>query len=151
MLGLVRLITALVVMFGLVGSARADDALKPYAGKIVISPAAPPTAATELPAYLAANAVKDGSYDLTKGPPWPMHLVGVLARDATKPVTLVFADKADKKLAPLFAIQVSSTKRVVIAHTEATVAAGFAAGKTYLVRLMFGKVVLARAELTLRD
>ena len=151
MLDPMRFLTALVMLLALAGSSRAGDALRPYAGTIVISPAAPPTAATELPAYLAANAVKDGSYDLTKGPPWPMNLVGVLSRDVTRPVTLVFADKADKKLAPLFAIEVSSKKRVVIAHTEATVAAGFAAGKTYLVRLMLGKTVLARAELTLRD
>jgi hypothetical protein len=39
----------------------------------------------------------------------------------------------------------------VIAHTEATIAADFAATKTYVVRLMLGKTVLARAELSLRD
>jgi len=147
----VRFVAALVVMFGLVAPARAGDALKPYVGKIVISPEAPPTAASEIPAYLAANVVKEGSYDLTKGPPWPMHLVGVLPRAITKPITLVFVDKADKKLAPMFSIQVASKQRVVIAHTEATVAAGFAVGKTYLVRLMLGKTVLATTELVLRD
>lgn len=146
-----RSVVALVLLFGLVATARADKPLARYAGKIVISPDAPPSAISEIPAYLAANLVKDGSYDLTKGPPWPMHLVGVLPRDVTKPITLVFTDKADTKLAPLFAIEVASKQRVVIAHTEATVAAGFAAGKTYLVRLMLGKTVLARAELTLLD
>ena len=52
---------------------------------------------------------------------------------------------------PLLAFDVASKQRVVIAHTEATVAAAFATGKTYSVRLMLGKTVLARAELTLRE
>lgn len=140
-----------LALVGLGAPAHADRALAPYVGTIVISPDAPPTAASELPAYLAANAVKGGAYDLTKGPPWPMHLVGVLSKDVTRPLTLVFTDKANAKLAPLFAIEVPATRRIVIAHTEATVAAGFSTGKTYVVRLMRGKAVLARAELTLRD
>jgi hypothetical protein len=146
-----RSIALLVLVFGLVSVAQAGDALKPYAGKIVISPDAPPTAASELPAYLAANYVKAGGYDLIKGPPWPMHLVGVLPKDVAKPILLVFTDKADKKQTPLVEIEVAGKQRVVIAHTEATVAAGFASNKTYVVRLMLGKTVLARAELTLRE
>ncbi len=146
-----RSIAALVLLFGLAAVAHAGDALKPYLGKIVISPDAPPTAASELPAYLAANAVKSGGYDLIKGPPWPMHLVGVLPRDVSKPIMLVFTDQADKKQTPLFSIEVGSKQRIVIAHTEATVAAGFAANRTYMVRLMHGKLVLAKAELTLRE
>jgi hypothetical protein len=117
----------------------------------VISPDAPPSAASELPAYLAANAVKTNEYDLIKGPPWPMHLVGVIPRDVTKPLVLVFTDKADKKQTPVVSTEISSKQRIVIAHTEATIAAGFAATKTYVVRLMLGKTVLARAEITLRD
>ncbi len=141
----------MVLLFGLVSVAHAGDALKPYTGKVVISPDVPPTAASELPAYLAANAVKSGGYDLIKGPPWPMHLVGVLPRDVTKPIMLVFTDKDDKTQTRLIEIEVASKQRIVIAHTEATVAAGFASNKTYVVRLMLGKSVLARAELTLRD
>lgn len=139
------------VLFALVSTARAGDPLKPYVGRIVISPDAPPTAASELPAYLAINAVKTNEYDLIKGPPWPMHLVGVLPRDVTKPLVLVLADKADRTQAPLISTEVSSKQRIAIAHTEATIGAGFAATKTYVVRLMLGKSVLARAELTLRD
>ncbi len=137
-------------MFALVSTARAGDALKPYVGRIVISPEPPPTAASELPAYLAANVVKTSEYDLIKGPPWPMHLVAVLARDA-KGLVLVVTDKADKKQTPLISAEAASNQRVVISHTEATIAAGFAAGNPYVVRLMRGKTVLARAELTLRD
>jgi hypothetical protein len=134
-----------------VATAKTGDALKPYIGRIVISPETPPTAASEIPAYLAANVVKGDEYDLIKGPPWPMHLVGVIPRDVAKPIKLVITDKADKKLAPLLEFDVSSKQRIVVAHTEATIAAGFAAGKTYVVRLMLGKTVLARSELTLRD
>jgi hypothetical protein len=80
-----------------------------------------------------------------------MHLVGVIPRDVTKPLVLVITDKADKTQAPLISTEVSSKQRIVIMHTEATIAAGFAATKTYVVRLMLGKTVLAKAELTLRD
>jgi hypothetical protein len=146
----VRWIALVVVMLGLVAPARAY-ALKPYAGRIVISPEVPPTAASELPAYLAANQVKSDEYDLIKGPPWPMHLVGVLPRVVTKPLELVIVEKGDKKQTRLVSVSATSKQRIVIAHTEATVAAGFAAGKTYVVRLMLGKTVLAKAELSLRD
>lgn len=145
---------SLLVAFMLVAlcsTARAGDPLKPYAGTIVIAIDAPPATAAELPAFLAANAVKSGGYDLIKGPPWPMHLVGVLAKDTSKQITLSFADKGDPRLAPLVSIPLSSKGRVVIAHTEATTAAGFAAGKTYVVRLMLDKTVLAKAEVTLRE
>jgi hypothetical protein len=39
----------------------------------------------------------------------------------------------------------------VISTAVVTTAAGFEVSKPYLVRLMRGKVVLAKAELTLRD
>lgn len=139
-----------LALLGFAATAHGGDALAPYAGRIIISPDAPPSVASELPAYLAANAVKGDEYDLVKGPPWPMHLVGVLPRDVTKPLTLVIADKADPKT-PLASIEVTSKRRIVIAHTEANIAAGFAAGKTYVVRLSLGKTVLARATLSLRD
>ena len=146
-----RLVAAIFVLFALASTARAGDPLKPYVGRIVISPETPPTAASELPAYLAANAVKTNEYDLIKGPPWPMHLVGVIPKDVTKPLTLVITDKSDKTQTPLLSTEVSSKQRIMVAHTEATIAAGFAATKTYLVRLMLGKTVLAKAELTLRE
>ena len=144
-----RTLVAVIVLLGLVSPAHAGDPLKPYVGRIVISPEAPPSVASELPAYLAANAVKGDEYDLVKGPPWPMHLVGVLARNVTKPLQLVFTEKGAKT--PLVSVDVTSKQRIVIAHTEATIAAEFAAGKTYSVRLMLGKTALAKAEITLRD
>lgn len=137
-----------MLLVGLVGTASADE-LKPYAGKLVISPDTPPTVASELPAFLKANITKDASYELIKGPPWSMHLVAVLAKDA-KQVKLELADKTDKKLTPLVSIDLAPKRRLVIAHADATVAAGFASGKTYVVRLLAGKKVLARSELTLR-
>ncbi|HEY5921456.1 MAG TPA: hypothetical protein VIV11_07285 [Kofleriaceae bacterium] len=128
-----------------------DKALKPYAGRIVFSPDTPPTSVEELPKFLKANATDDNTYDVLKGPPWQYHLVAVLSKDpGTKPVSLVFADKDDKKLATMHSVEVRAIKRIVIASSEATVAAGFAANKTYVVRLMQGKTVLAKAELHLR-
>jgi hypothetical protein len=129
-----------------------EQQLKPYSGRLVYSPDAPPTSADELPHYLKANATADNRYDIIKGPPWPMHLVAVLAKDpGAKPVQLVIADKADKKLAPMHTAEVRPQKRIVFATSEATIAAGFASNKTYVVRLMQGKTVLAKAEITLKD
>ncbi len=147
---LLGIVIALVV--GL-STAHADDkALKPYVGRLVYSPDEPPTSLDAVPAFLKANATADNRYDLIKGPPWPMHLVAVLAKDpGDKPVQLVFADKSDKKLATMHAVDVHPMKRLVMATSEANVAAGFASNKTYVVRLMQGKTVLARAELTLKD
>jgi hypothetical protein len=128
-----------------------EQQLKPYVGRVVYSPDAPPTTADELPRYLAANAVAENAYDLIK-PPWRMHLVAVLAKDpGKKPVQLVFADKADKKLATMHAVDVKPQKKLVMATTEATIAAGFEAHKTYVVRLIQGKTVLAKAEISLKD
>ena len=128
-----------------------DKAIKAYAGRIVFSPDTPPTTAEEMPKFLKANATDDNRYDVLKGPPWQYHLVAVLSKDpGTKPVALVFADKDDKKLTPLLSIDLKPMRKIVIAHAEATVAAGFAANKTYVVRLMQGKTVLAKAELHLR-
>lgn len=146
--------------------ARADE-LKPFAGKLVISPDAPPTESSELPKYLKANLTTDGSYPIVKGPPWSVHIVGVLAKDA-KQVTLVVTEKVDKPgkpakdatpsdkpaaATPLVSIELVPKRRVVMAHTDATVAAGFANGKTYAVKLLGsdGKTVLAKCELVLRD
>jgi hypothetical protein len=128
-----------------------EQQLKPYAGRMVFSPDAPPTQLDEFPKYLKANATEDNSYDVLKGPPWQFHLVVVLAKDpGTKPVTLVFADKEDKKLTTMHSVDVRAQKKIVIAASEATIAAGFAANKTYVVRLMQGKTVLAKAQLHLR-
>jgi hypothetical protein len=128
-----------------------DKQLKAYAGRLVFSPDAPPTQLDEFPKYLKANATTDNSYDVLKGPPWQFHLVAVLAKDpGTKPIALVFADKDDKKLATMHSVDVRAQKKLVTASSEATVAAGFAANKTYVVRLMQGKTVLAKAQLHLR-
>jgi hypothetical protein len=147
---LVGIVVAMLVMASPAWAGKAVDKLEPYAGKIVISPDTPPGTLDELPAYLKANLSKDSAYDLVKGPPWPFHLVGVLAKNLEK-VTLVIADKADKKLAPLLSIELTPMRKIVIAHAEATIAAGFAANKTYVVRLMNGKTVLAKSEVTLHD
>ncbi len=128
-----------------------EQQLRAYAGRIVFSPDAPPTQLDEFPRYLKANATADNRYDVLKGPPWQFHLVAVLAKDpGDKPLSLVFADKDDKKLTTLHAVDVRAQKKLVTASSEATVAAGFAANKTYVVRLMQGKTVLAKAELHLR-
>jgi hypothetical protein len=132
-------------------TARADTAVlvKQYAGRIVISPDPAPTLATELPAHVKANAVADDRYELIKGAPWHVHLVGFLSKDAAS-VQLVFADVADPKAEPVAQVDVAVKNRLVIANTDATIAAGFATGKTYAVQLRANKTVLAKAQLTLR-
>ncbi len=129
------------------GSIASADTLKPYAGKVVISPDSPPASVDELPAFLKANVTKDNAYDLIKGPPWPFHLVGVLAKDY-KTVTLVVLDGKTA----LISIDLTPVRRVVIAHTEATEAAGFANEKTYRVELRAGSPqrVVAKCQLKLR-
>src|SRR5258706_4996415 len=88
-----KVVAVVVAVVALVGVARADDkALKPYAGQIVLSPDTPPTSFDELPAFLKANAVKAGRYELTK---WDVNFVGVLAKSADK-VTLAVADPTKK-------------------------------------------------------
>jgi hypothetical protein len=148
----VRAICACVVIVLLAALAHADEkALRVYDGQIVISPDPAPANVDELHAYLKANATKDRHYELIKGPPWEINLVGMLAKDpGTSPVTLVFWDAADKKRTPVQSIEVSSKRRVVIARTTATTAAGFEPEKTYVVELMLGKVSLAKAQLKLR-
>jgi hypothetical protein len=136
----------------LVGVAHADDkALKPYVGKLVISPDEPPATLDELPAFLKANLTKDSAYDLIKGPPWPFHLVAVLPKDY-KTVTLVVTDTDPKHPDPLLAIAMTPASRIVIAHVEATEAAGFANEKTYRVQLRAGSPqrVVAKCQLKLR-
>jgi len=136
---------ALIVLALLVSVAYADDAFRAYRGQIVFSPDTPPSSSPELVKHLAANATKDHHYELIKGPPWDVNLVGVLSKDSTTS-TLVFLD-GDK---PLQSIEVTPHHGIVIAHTSATTAAGFETSKTYTVRLIAGKAVLASAELTLR-
>lgn len=142
-----KVLVFVAVLVAVGGRAFADE-LKAYAGKLVISPDAPPTDSSELPKYLKANLSKDASYPIVKGPPWSMHIVGVLAKDA-KSVTLTISEKGAKD--PLVSTELAPVRRVVIAHTEATIAAGFANHKTYDVRLVSGKAVLAKAELEIRD
>jgi len=162
------IVAALAFLIVVVGSAHADDksatadankkaaaklkALKPYTGKLVISPDAPPASGDELPGYLDGNLSADGAYELIKGPPWPFHVTLVLATP-TKTVTLVVTDKADAKAKPLLTATItpSGNRKLVLARADATIAAGFAAHKLYAVRLLAGKKVLAKAELLLRD
>ena len=124
-----------------------------YDGRIVISPDPVPTTGDELQRYLDANATKNDQYELIKGPPWTIHLVGMLAKDppSAGKLTLVFIDSAaDKKAAPLQSIEVTAKRRMVIANTSATTAAGFEANKTYLVQILTDGKPVAKAELTLR-
>jgi hypothetical protein len=149
-----RILAVVVVLVGLVvGTAHANDKLvKQYAGHILISQDPIPTESTGLPAFVKANLMKDRHYDLIKGPPWEVNLIGFLTKDPGKtPVMLVFTDAKDSKLPPIASIEVASKKRIVVTKATATIAAGFEVGKTYVVRLMLGKVVLARCELTLRE
>jgi len=163
-----RVVVVAVALVALFGNAFADDksatadankkaaakskALKPFAGKLVISPDAPPSNGDELPGYLKGNLSSDNTYELLKGPPWPFHVVLVLAVPQ-KAVTLVITDKEDAKAAPLLTadLKPGGDKKLVLAQSSATVAAGFAASKFYVVRLMAGKKQLAKAELLLRD
>jgi hypothetical protein len=148
-----RLATTIAVLVALAGPAGADAKLvKQYTGQIVISPDPAPTEASELAEYVRINVQKDGRYALIKGSPWTIHLVGFLTKDrGTGPVALVFTDVADRDAAPLHAIEVTAKNRLVISTATVTTAAGFVAGKTYLLRLVRGKATLARAELELRD
>jgi hypothetical protein len=148
-----RLVGIVVALLLAVSPAVADDkALKPYAGKIVVSPDPPPTVLEELPKYMKMYIQDDDSYDVRKGPPWHINIAAVLTKDpGAKKVQLVFADKADKKLKALDTLELSSKRKVVLANVDATIAAGYAANKTYVVRILLGKTVLAKAEITLKD
>jgi len=137
---------AIVAVVALATSAHAD-LVKEYAGRIVISPDPPPTIASELPAYIKANAVKDDSYEVIKGPPWEVNLVGFLSADVKTQVTLELVD--DNK--PLHVLDVAAKKRLVLTTAKLTTAAGFEANKTYVIRLVAGKKTLAKAQLRLRD
>jgi hypothetical protein len=110
---LVGIVVAMMVLassVALTGTPSASDKpFKLFVGKVVISPDTPPGTLDELPAFLKINLSKDNAYDVTKGPPWPFHLVGVLAKDLKK-VTLVIADKDDKKLTPLLRCARSSSR-----------------------------------------
>src|SRR5688572_6167031 len=142
-----------VALLALVTVARADTAalVKQFAGRIVISPDAAPAMASELPAYVKANAVTGDRYALAKGSPWQIHLVGFLSKDpGAAKVQLVFTDLADKAAKPLLSVDVGTKNRLVISKAAATTAAGFEAGKTYSVQLVQGTTVLAKAELALR-
>lgn len=148
---IVAVVVALVVGLGAIAHAN-DKALKPYAGKLVIAPDKPPSTLDELPAYLKIYTAKDNHYELIKGSPWKLHLVGVLASPA-KEVTVVVVDKADKKATPLLSVGLvlSAHRKVLIAEAALTSAAGFEANKTYIVRVVLGKKVLATSEVLLRD
>jgi len=137
---------AIALLFAFVAVASADD-LKPYYGKIVITKLAPPKTSGEIPAHLAANVSKDGTYELIGGSPWDMNLVAVLSKETTGTVTLEFVEGGK----PMQTLEVTAKGRLVMAHAQATVAAGFAAHKTYTLRIKLGENVLAKAELFLRE
>lgn len=146
----VRFLIALCVLAGV---ARGDNAVlvKQYAGRIVISPDSPPTTQSELADYVKANAVAGDHYELIKGSPWSLNLVGVLAKQpAGQTVQLVIVETTPKA-SPLVTLDVRATERLVITSSKLTTAAGFESSKTYAVRLVRGTTVLAKAELKLRE
>ncbi len=143
-----RLASVIVAIVAWIAPARAD-LVKDYAGRIVISPDPPPTIASDLAAYVKANATKDDAYELIKGSPWEVNLVGFLTADPKTTVTLELV--GDPKQPPLHVLDVTAKKRLVLATAKLTTAAGFEANTTYVVRLVAGKKVLAKAQLRLRD
>jgi hypothetical protein len=146
--------SVVVLVIALAGVAHADPAklVKQYSGRIIVSPDPAPSIGSELADYVKANAVAPDHYDLVKGPPWEVHLIGFLAKDpGVATVQLVFRDAANAKAEPVVSVDVPAKNRLVISTMQATIAAGFEANKTYAVRLMAGKTVLAKAELTLRN
>ena len=82
-----RWLLGVVLAIACAAIAGADDKRlhAAYDGRIVISPDKVPTTGDELERYLDANATKNDQYELIKGPPWTIHLVGMLAKDPTKP------------------------------------------------------------------
>jgi hypothetical protein len=140
-----KVVVVVSLALALARVAHADDkALKPYAGKVVMSPDTPPTVFDELPSFLKANISKDGVYELIK---WDVNFVGVLAKPSDK-VTLVVTDPGEKD--PLVTMELSPKRQVVVGHFTPTKAAGFAEGKSYAVTLVAGKATVAKAELVLR-
>jgi hypothetical protein len=140
-----RYLAVVLVVVGIVGVARADEkALKPYAGKVVLSTDTPPIGFDDLPAFLKANVSKDGVYELLK---WDVSFVGVLAKPVDK-VSLVIANPADKD--PIVTMELTPTRLVVLGHFTPTKAAGFAEGTHYSVTLVADKKTLAKSELVLR-
>jgi hypothetical protein len=151
-----RLALAVVAVAVATSSAVADEkALHAYDGQIIVSPDAAPANLDALAEHLKANATKDRRYSLIKGPPWTVHLVGILAKDpGADKVTLVIAPAvADKKAKPepLATLDVTARRRIVIATTTATTAAGFEPNKTYTLQLVVKSKPVATAELELRN
>ncbi|MBS1122059.1 MAG: hypothetical protein H6Q90_4287 [Deltaproteobacteria bacterium] len=145
---------ALVIVMAVFGLAHADPAklVKQYSGRIIISPDPAPSVGSDLPDYVKANAVAGDGYELVKGPPWEVHLIGFLAKEpGAATVQLVFGDATNAKAEPVAVVDVAAKNRIVIATLRATTAAGFEPNKPYVLRLMQGKTVLAKAQLTLRN
>jgi hypothetical protein len=143
-----RFVVALCMLVGVAG-ADPGALAKQYAGRIVISPDSPPTTQGELADYVKANAVAGDRYELIKGAPWGLNLVGFLAKEPGAPtVQLVIAELGKDK--ELVRLDVRATNRVVITSSKLTAAAGFEDNKSYAVRLVKGTTVLAKAELKLR-
>ena len=144
-----RLVGILLAIAVAASAAPGDDkALKPYVGHIIVSPDAPPTIYEELPRFLKMNFQADDAYDVMGGSPWKINFVSVLGKDV-KSVTLQLVDKADKKGTPTETLELTPKRRIVLASIDATVAAGFAEHKTYVMQLVAGKTVLAKCEVTL--
>lgn len=143
----------LIALCVLAGIARADTSglVKQYAGRIVISPDAPPTTKGELADYIKANAVAGDRYEAIKGSPWAFHLVGFLSKEpGATAVQLVIVELGDKAK-PLVTLDVRAADRLVLTSSTLTTAAGFEANKRYALRLVRGPTLLAKAELKLRD
>jgi hypothetical protein len=152
--GGMRLVGALLLVLAWVSIANADTKrLRSYAGKLVISPDAPPTTAGELPAYVKANLSPDDHYELIHGPPWTCHVIAILAKPASTATLEIVDPAAGAKTAPLLSAPVTLTgdKKLVISEATLTVAAAFEANHTYAVRVVVGKKTVAKAQMRLRD
>lgn len=139
----------LLVLIALVAVARADDkALVKFRGHIIVAKDAPPPTAGELPKYLEDNWSKDRHYESLGGSPWDMNVVGVLSKDVgSGTVKLVFSDAGK----PMHEVEVTAKGRLVMAHVQATTAAGFEPHKAYALAIKRGDAVLAEADVTLRN
>ena len=139
----------LLVLLALVAVAHADDkALVKFRGQIIVAKDAPAPTAGELAKYLEDNWSKDGHYERLGGSPWDMNIIGVLSKDVGNvTVKLVFADGSKS----LQEVEVAAKGRLVIAHVQATTAAGFEPHKVYALAIKRGDAVLAKADLLLRD
>ncbi|HEY4222269.1 MAG TPA: hypothetical protein VGO62_13025, partial [Myxococcota bacterium] len=125
------------------GGAAADEFITAAQGKIAISTDDLPTEASDLGRLLKPAAKKTDPYRVEGDKSWSFNLVAVLKHEAKgASVHVVFYDKDDKealkKFAPVRAIEVNPAahnKLLTVPSIQVAEDQGFAAGKTYIVRV----------------